>query len=105
MGREMLGVFDVGGEGFDDGWKVGVDVRRDTFSGGGEGVSLNRISFTPLLRNPASGCVSSMTFSFFGPMDPTPSPSSLNASTDAIPSNSPSTPPNPKSRFWTSIYV
>ena len=33
----MLGVFDVGGEGFDDGLEVGVDVRRDTFSGGGEG--------------------------------------------------------------------
>ena len=33
----MLGVFDVGGEGFDDGLEVGIDVRRDTFSGGGEG--------------------------------------------------------------------
>ena len=31
----MLGVFDVGGEGFDDGLEVGVDVCRDTFSGGG----------------------------------------------------------------------
>ena len=29
----MLGVFNVGGEGFDDGL-VGIDVRRDTFSGG-----------------------------------------------------------------------
>ena len=31
------GVFNVGGEGFDDGLEVGVDVRRDKFSGGGEG--------------------------------------------------------------------
>ena len=31
----MLGVFNVGGEGFDDGLKVGVDVCRDTFSGEG----------------------------------------------------------------------
>ena len=30
----MLGVFDVGGEGFDNGLEVGVDVRQDTFSGG-----------------------------------------------------------------------
>ena len=33
----MLGVFDVGGEGFDDGLKVGVNVRRDTFIRRGEG--------------------------------------------------------------------
>ena len=33
----MLGVFNVGGEGFDNGLEVGVDVRRDTFSGRGEG--------------------------------------------------------------------
>ena len=29
----MLGVFDVGGKGFDDGLEVGVNVRRDTLSG------------------------------------------------------------------------
>ena len=33
----MLGVFEVGGEGFDDGLEVGVDVHQDTFSGGGGG--------------------------------------------------------------------
>ena len=33
----MLGVFDVGGEGFDDGLEVGINVCRDTFSGRGEG--------------------------------------------------------------------
>ena len=27
----------VGGEGFDDGLEVGIDVHQDTFSGGGEG--------------------------------------------------------------------
>ena len=30
--KEMVGVFYVGGEGFDDGLEVGVDIHRDTFS-------------------------------------------------------------------------
>jgi len=33
----MLGVFNIGGEGFDDGLEMCVDVRRDMFSGRGEG--------------------------------------------------------------------
>ena len=32
-----MGVFNVRGEGFDDGLEVFVDVRRYTFSGGGDG--------------------------------------------------------------------
>ena len=35
--EEMVSVFYVGGDGFDDGLEVGVDVGRDTFSGRGEG--------------------------------------------------------------------
>ena len=32
----MVGVFYIGGEGFDDGLEVGVNVCRDIFSGRGE---------------------------------------------------------------------
>ena len=31
--KEMVGVFNIRGEGLDDGLEVGVDVCRDTFSG------------------------------------------------------------------------
>ena len=57
----------------------------------------SKVSFTPLSRNPASGCVLSMTFSYYILMVPTPPPSSLNVSTPAIPSYSIGTPPPPKS--------
>ena len=32
-----MGVFNVGGEGFDNGLEVGIDLRRDMFSGRGTG--------------------------------------------------------------------
>ena len=53
----MLGVFNVGGEGFDNGLEVGVDVCRDTFSGGGEGGKNGTAIFRFVdLRKEVEGC-------------------------------------------------
>ena len=35
--KEMIGILDMGEEGFDKGLEVGVDVCRDTFGGGAIG--------------------------------------------------------------------